>query len=66
VFNMKRSPYDFNFCLAYASISSVGNWAFFNPKNHSHLVSIGHDFNPLVLCDNLNGRGADSMHLLQD
>jgi hypothetical protein len=31
VFNMKRSPYDFHFCLIYAGISSVGNWAFFNP-----------------------------------
>jgi hypothetical protein len=25
VFNMKRSPYDFNFCFVYASISSVDN-----------------------------------------
>jgi hypothetical protein len=34
-------------------------------KNPSHLVLIGHDFHPLVLSDNLNGRGADWMHLLQ-
>jgi hypothetical protein len=29
VFNMKRSSYDFNFCLLYSGISSVGYWAFF-------------------------------------
>jgi hypothetical protein len=63
VFNMKRSPYDFNFDLAYDGISSVGNWPFL--KNPSHLALIGRDFYPLVLSDNLNGRGADWMHLLQ-
>jgi hypothetical protein len=30
-------------------------------KNPSHLVSIGCDFHPLVLGDNMNGRGADVM-----
>ena len=34
-------------------------------KNPSHLVLIGHDFYPLVLSDNLNGRRVDWMHLLQ-
>jgi hypothetical protein len=34
-------------------------------KNHSHLVLIGHDLHPLVLSDNLNGRGANWIHLLQ-
>jgi hypothetical protein len=62
---MKRSPYGFNYCLVYADISTVNNWAFFNPKNSSHLIPIGHDLHPLVLSDNLNGRGADWMHLLQ-
>jgi hypothetical protein len=37
----------------------------FSSKNHSHLVLIGRDLHPLVLSDNLNGRGADWMHLLQ-
>jgi hypothetical protein len=34
-------------------------------KNSSHLALIGHDFHSLLLSDNLNGRGADWMHLLQ-
>jgi hypothetical protein len=34
-------------------------------KNHSHLVLIGRNFHPLVLSDNLNGREADWMYLLQ-
>jgi hypothetical protein len=34
-------------------------------KNPSHLVLIGHDLHPLVLSDNLNGREADWMLLLQ-
>jgi hypothetical protein len=62
---MKLSPYGFNFYLVYADISSVGNWAFFNPKNPSHLVPIGHDFYPLVLSDNLNVHKVNWMHLLQ-
>jgi hypothetical protein len=33
-------------------------------KNHSHIVLIGHDIHHLVLSDNLNGRGANWMHLL--
>jgi hypothetical protein len=57
VFNIKRSPYDFNFCLVYAGISSVDNWAF--NKNLLHLVLIGCDFHPLVLSNNLNSHRAD-------
>jgi hypothetical protein len=34
-------------------------------KNPSDLVLIFHDLHPLVLSDNLNGRGADWMHFLQ-
>jgi hypothetical protein len=34
-------------------------------KKHSYLVLIGCDLHPLVLSDNLNGREADWMHLLQ-
>jgi hypothetical protein len=34
-------------------------------KNLSHLVLIGRDFHPLVLSDNLNGRGVNWMYLLQ-
>jgi hypothetical protein len=37
----------------------------FSSKNPSHLVLIGRGVHPLVLSDNLNGRGADWMHLLQ-
>jgi hypothetical protein len=37
----------------------------FFSKNSSHLILIGHDIHPLVLSDNMNGRGADWMHLLQ-
>jgi hypothetical protein len=33
-------------------------------KNPSHLVLIDRDLHPLVLSDNLNGCGADWMHLL--
>jgi hypothetical protein len=62
VFNMKKPLYDFNFCLVYAAISSVDNWAF--NKNLSHIVLIGCDFHSLVLSDNLNRRGADWMHFL--
>jgi hypothetical protein len=63
VFNIKRSLYYFNFFLVYADISSVDNWAF--NKNLSHLFLVSCDFHSLVLSDNLNGRGADWMHLLQ-
>jgi hypothetical protein len=63
VFNMKRSPYGFNFCLVYVGISSVDNWTF--NKNLSHLVLIGCDFHSLVLSNNLNRCGADWMYLLQ-
>jgi hypothetical protein len=65
VFNMKRSPYVFNFCLVYFGILSVGYLSFLQSnKNSSHFVLIDGDFLPLVLSDNLNGRGADWMHLL--
>jgi hypothetical protein len=53
------------FCLVYAGISLVGNWGFFNPKNHLHLILIGRDFHYLVLSDNLNEHGADWIHHLQ-
>jgi hypothetical protein len=33
-------------------------------ENPSHPALIGRDFHHLVLIDNLNGRGADWMHLL--
>jgi hypothetical protein len=62
VFNMKRSPYDFNFCLLCVEISLVDNWTSFNRKNPSYLVLICHDFHPLVVSDDLNERGADYVH----
>jgi hypothetical protein len=34
-------------------------------KNPSHPALIDHDFHTLVLSDNLNGRGANWMYLLQ-
>jgi hypothetical protein len=34
-------------------------------KNPSYLILIGRDLYPLVSSDNLNGREADCMHLLQ-
>jgi hypothetical protein len=34
-------------------------------KNPSHFILIGRDFHLLVLSDNLNGCGANWMHLLQ-
>jgi hypothetical protein len=64
VFNIKRSPYDFNFCLLYVEISLVDNRTSFNRKNHSYLVLTCHDFHPLVVSDDLNGGGADCVHLL--
>jgi hypothetical protein len=63
VFNMKRSPYDFNFCLLCVKISLVDNWTSFNRKNPSYLVLTCHDFRPLAVSDDLNGRGADCVHL---
>jgi hypothetical protein len=63
VFNMKRSPYDFNFCLLCVEISLVDNHTSFNQKNPSHLVFLCHYFYPLVVSDDLNGRGADCVHL---
>jgi hypothetical protein len=38
VFNMKRSPYDFNFYLVHVGISSVGNWTFFNLIKFIHIL----------------------------
>jgi hypothetical protein len=63
VFNMKRSPYDFNFYLLYVEISLVDNRTSFNRKNPSYLILTCHDFHPLVVSDDLNGRGADCVHL---
>jgi hypothetical protein len=34
-------------------------------QNPSHPALIGRDFHPSVPSDNLNGRGADWIHLLQ-
>jgi hypothetical protein len=63
VFNMKRSPYGFNFCLLCDKISLVDNRTSFNRKNPSYFVLTCHDFHPLVVSDDLNGRGADFVHL---
>jgi hypothetical protein len=63
VFNMKRSPYDFNFCLLCVEISLVDNRTLFNQKNSSYLVLPCHDFHLLVVSDDLNGREADCVHL---
>jgi hypothetical protein len=60
---MKRSPYDFNFYLLYVEISLVDNQTSFNQKNLSYLILTCHDFHPLVVSDDLNGRGADYVHL---
>jgi hypothetical protein len=60
---MKRSPYDFNFYLLCIEISLVDNQTYFNQKNPSYLVLTCHDFHPLVVSDDLNGRGADFVHL---
>jgi hypothetical protein len=32
-------------------------------KNHSYLVLLCHDSHPVVVSDDLNKRGADSVHL---
>jgi hypothetical protein len=63
VFNMKRSPCGFNFCLLYVEISLVDNRTSFNRKNPSYHVLTFHDFYPLVVSDDLNGCGADCVHL---
>jgi hypothetical protein len=60
---MKRSPYSFNFCLLCVEISLVDNRTSFNQKNLSYLVLPRLDFHPLVVSDNLNGRGANCVHL---
>jgi hypothetical protein len=57
VFNIKRLPYNFNFCLIDAGISSVDNWAF--NKNLLYFILIDYYFHPLVLSNNLNRRGVD-------
>jgi hypothetical protein len=51
--------------ILYTLVSCRWVAEFFFSKNHSHLVLIGHELHPLVLSDNLNGRKADWMHLLQ-
>jgi hypothetical protein len=63
VFKMKRSYYDFNFCFLCVEISLVDNWTSFNQKNPSYLVLPCHDSHPLVVSDDLNGRGVDCVHL---
>jgi hypothetical protein len=63
VFNIKRSSYGFNFCLLCVEISLVDNRTLFNQKNSSYLVLPCHDFHPLVMSDDLNGCGADCVHL---
>jgi hypothetical protein len=63
VFNMKRSPNGFNFYLLCVEISLVDNWTSFNQKNPSYLVLTCHDFHPLVVSDDLNGREVDCVHL---
>jgi hypothetical protein len=63
VFNIKRLPYNFNFCLIDAGISSVDNWAF--NKNLLYFILIDYYFHPLVLSNNLNRRGVDWMYFLQ-
>jgi hypothetical protein len=63
VFNIKRSPYGFNFCLLCVEISLMDNRTSFNQKNPSYLVLSCHDFHPLVVSDDLNGRGDDYVHL---
>jgi hypothetical protein len=60
---MKRSPYGFNFCLLCVEISLVDNRTSFNRKNSLYLVLTCHDFHRLVVSDDLNGRGADCVHL---
>jgi hypothetical protein len=63
VFNMKRSPYDFNFYLLCVEVFLVDNWTSFNRKNYSYLILPCHNFHHLVVSDDLNGRGADCVHL---
>jgi hypothetical protein len=63
VFNMKRSPYGFNFYLLCIEISLADNQTSFNRKNPSYLVLPGHDFHPFMVSDDLNGHEADCLHL---
>jgi hypothetical protein len=53
----------FNFYLLYVEISLVDNRTSFNQKNPSYLVFPCHDFHPLVMSDDLNGRRVDCVHL---
>jgi hypothetical protein len=55
VFNMKRSLYDFNFCLLCVKIYLVDNRTSFNKKNPSYLILPCHDFHLLVVSGDLNG-----------
>jgi hypothetical protein len=63
VFNMKRSPYDFNFYLLCVEISLVDNQTSLNRKNPSYLILTCYDFHPLMVSDDMNGRRADCVHL---
>jgi hypothetical protein len=53
--------------LIFILYTLVSHWwvADLSSKNPSHLILIGRNLHPLVLSDNLNGCGADWMHLLQ-
>jgi hypothetical protein len=63
VFNMKRSPYGFNFCLLCVEISLVDSRTSFNRKTPSYLILPCHNFHPLVVSDDLIEHGADFVHL---
>jgi hypothetical protein len=63
LFNKKRSPYGFNFCFLCVKFFLVDNRTSFNRKNPSYLILLCHDFHPLVVSDDLNGRVADCVHL---
>jgi hypothetical protein len=41
----------------------VDNRTSFNRKNPSYLILLCHGFHPLLVSDDLNGCGADCMHL---
>jgi hypothetical protein len=62
VFNMKRSLYDFNFCLLCLEVSLVDNQTSIK-ENLSYLVLPYHDSHPLVVSDDLNGRETDCVRL---
>jgi hypothetical protein len=45
------------------ALALVDNRTSFNQKNPSYLVLTYHDSHPLVVSDDLNGCGADCVHL---